>query len=252
MSAQVFKFTCFLIISSLAVLSNCGEKEKNNEETGQIRGDAGKRVARYAASVFEKPGDRKDNKRIAVLAKGEEITLKKLLLEKNAKGQEEEYALVELAGGKSGYLGTKHLALSAVVVTGEELRIYKRPTVSSGPQGWGPSRLPPGTVAFVHSEDYNNGDWLEVSGHVDGKFFRGWLQVTNGVKRHTQVVVAALLLEASISILQKENTSAEQREKALRELASLRDDGPPLGKIASEFLEKTKAPLESAPSGTDG
>lgn len=215
------------------------------------------RVARYATSVYEKMGGSKDRgQRVATLAKGEQVALKKLEFFAAKNGKNEEYALVELHGGKRGYVAIRHLALKAVLIIQDAVRVYKRPTVSSGLQSWGPNHLNLGLVAFVHTEDYNQGDWLDISGHKDGKLFRGWVQVADGIGSQPQLVGVALRLEQTVRTLKNPKVSAEQRQNAVTELKSLSKEKPPIAALAAELLtqfqnanlETAEPPITEAPT----
>lgn len=209
-------------------------------------------VARYRASVYSKPGSAERGDWVATLEKGEEIKVSELIPPPGKQADEVEIenliAHAELADGKTGYLERKHLAKDSAVILSDDLHLYKRPSITSG-IGSGEENIKRGIVAFIDDEDYNNGDWIEISGgsRKEKSYFKGWARKDPGkISTDTALVVSAIRLEQYIEELgsDKENI----RNRAIEGLDSLmRTSSPPISEMAREALRTTGADLDSEP-----
>ncbi|MCR9141743.1 MAG: hypothetical protein NXI24_05790 [bacterium] len=144
------------------------------------------RVARWPLSVF--PGAEK-KKALATLSQGERVEL-------IAPG--EVFSQIRMAGGQEGFVESKHLFVSAAVLTGADSRLYRRPSASSGEAASGKYLLP-GAVFFIkQSEKNEEGDWLSVEGGRKGNFFRGWLKADASYSEDVDDVLDGLKLAEAI------------------------------------------------------
>lgn len=210
---------------------------KKNEGEGPGATSESK-VARFAIAIYKKAGSVAKEDYVATLARGEEVTLLKTESFTPANGKPEEYAFVELSGGKEGYVLAKHLANDAVVISGDKVKLYKRPNVTSGSAA-NAQQVIPGKVAFLIGEDFSDGEWLEITGGSYATYFSGWVRASDGVSRDDELVAQAVELEQLIDTIANPKTEENAKNEAtarLQEIAA--DANGPVSKRAASELEK--------------
>lgn len=163
----------FVALLSLTYLPFCGPA-----------GDT--RIARWPLSVYVAADKQK---RETSLGKGERVELVEA---------GEDLSQVRLADGKTGFVESKHLFLDAAVLLDRDVRLYRRPSASSGEAASG-KNLTPGVVFFVESfEENGEGRWMSVEGGQNPKFFRGWLKADIAQDNDLASVQDGLRLEEAI------------------------------------------------------
>lgn len=224
----------FFIILEMGILSSCDDSRpdltplKDQKETTL--------VSRYRASVFSKAGSTGKGDYVALLEKAEKVTLLGEE-EMEVKGKNRMIARVRLTDGKEGYLDRRHLASSALVVLRDDLRLYRRPVVTSG-RAKGEEFLTTGVVAFLENEEFQDVNWMEISGGSwnEGTYFRGWIREGDGVSENTDWVAGAVRFETIRNDLEKKGELNRGDYDELNDLAGV--DESPVAPLASGLLQK--------------
>ena len=201
-------------------------------------------VARYPVSIYTAAGALSNEQWVATLARGEEVTvLRREELRRD--GQTIEFAFVEIAGGKKGYLDSRHLAKSAAVITSTRLRIYNRPTETAVSTP-GERNLTSAMVVMVEGEDSSEGGWIEISGGRGPDFFTGWVKADRNISRDRDLIVSALRLERAREVIEKADATEDQKKDALSEIEELSAERGPVGEAALFLSGKKPASTASA------
>ncbi len=215
------------------------------DQLGEKIGTGGKSMtARYKAAVYNEPGKTERSNWVATLALGEEVTLVEVTEFKPQKGEPQEYAHVKLAGGKEGYLPLRYLAYGALLITSDDVDLFKRPVITSGP-GRGSQNVTAGAVAFLSSEESADPKWLEVSGGStsDNTYFNGWIQSgTSGINRNPEVVAGAIQLNDISEQITSGKLKEKQKTRIKDQLERLLDLPYPVGDRARTLLDSLENP----------
>ncbi len=203
---MIFRFLGILLI--LGAVISCDKNDSSSKKVSETM------VARYRASVYKKPGSVKKEDWLATLEKAERVKIINIKNYPGAKeGKERELAEVELADGETGFLEARHLAIGSGVILSDSVSLYKRPSITSG-MGRGEEFIKPAIVVFIENEEYNNGDWVEISGGSwkDKTYFRGWIKKdTRTLSTEADLVAAAVRLN-QLSTLLKSSSESDQKK----------------------------------------
>lgn len=223
------KNTILLIISATLIIA-CDNKQE--------------RVARWNVSIRNAPS--KSAKVFTWLAKGEKVRLQKT---------EGKYSHIKLAGGKEGYLETSNLAIQAIVLTTDDVKLLRRPSESSG-ESTSAKNVKKAAVAFVtETLENEEGMWLKVIGgstkHPTYKYINGWIKQDYGYDSNNSLVRLGIDLEIAI------------KKKDLPALKKLANESEPISEMAAEQIviiegvdeapleEETEVAPESEPVNTE-
>lgn len=236
MKSKKFHIYSVILFTLATGQTSCGGDEAT------FRGGDENLVARYRTSIYSKPGSVEKGDWVASLEKGEELKVDELVapagVDADVIDRNKLIAHVKLADGKTGYIERKHLAKSAAVILREDIHLYKRPSITS-PSADNEKKIKRGMIVFLEDEEYNNGDWIEISGGSwrDKSNFKGWVRKeTDIVSTDAMMVVSAIRLEQCIAELK--SNKEEVRNRSIEELKSLADSsGSPISDIARETLQ---------------
>lgn len=215
------------------------------EEAGQ----KGTNVARFRASVRDAMGPKA--KHVTLLYPGEEIEVLKQAGHQSGKGQKTLYSFVRTSDGKEGYIRSAYLAVGALVVTGEDVKLYRRNNVTSGP-GSGAEMIKPGVLAYILQRTAEN-RWLQVRGSVGKKSFSGWIPGDFGFSRDKALISAAIVVGNVRELLEQKPLPVQKLQDIRKKLEEIQDAAAPIGPEARELLARIDAlPTDGPPAPGEG
>ena len=198
--------------------------------------------ARLYLPLKEKPEEK--SKTISSFIKGEKLYI---VQKANSKNFPSDWVKVETIDidKKIGYVRKKLLAKKRIVVTGDNIYLYGRPSLSSRKTS-SSSNFSRGSIAFVIKEqETEEGLWFSIKGG-NSKFqgdFSGWLNVDENKAKFSEeisIIQDGLDLEFAIVDLKR----GKNRDDAIKKIRTLISAEFPIGEVASYFLQSEDIPLE--------
>lgn len=230
------------LVLILAALSACGKKTtESSPEEG---------YARYGVALYKNPGSVASTDWVVTLDKAEKV---RITQRKQAvvNGKNVEFALVEVAGGKSGWMQSAHIAQDAAVVTSLTPRLMQRPLVTSGKAN-GAAAVKPATIVFIENNSSESGEnWFEVQGQTT-QFFQGWIRESE-CTRSSSVLQEAVILDKSLAVLANKKAAKKDLDDAKEQLRGLTSSSTEaIAKTAKTALGEGEEKSEEPPAEKSG
>lgn len=229
------KITVLFILAGLVLAGSAFTIVCKKDKPGKSDTTLMKKYARYKVQVYR---DKDFTQWGTTLEKAESVDLLSEEKYTGTKNRQYDLSHIKLADDKKYYLESRHLADKPVVFTGEDVKVYVRPNISSKVY----ATVPKGTIGFIVEE---KADWVMVYiGNIGGKWItQQWAK--DGFSADEGLVQEAKEYEAVTAMMDAPEIN-DTAMKAIKEKLSTLMKGT---SVIAELARKKYDSLEGKPAG---